>query len=128
MFYNVSRFYSGTGFRFAIGYLLPFLVTDTYQTPERNGMNCSAGCRVRQAASFPADSPPSPTVDHVAPFIIFANYPFVSPTTHSVAHHAIQNTVTQVNAVIIRVMSSRSKAGGSVLKSNGIGSFQKKVQ
>ena len=57
MVYNVSRFYSGTGFRFAIGYLLPFLVTDTYQTPERNGMNCSAGCRVRQAASFPADSP-----------------------------------------------------------------------
>ena len=94
MVYNVSRFYSGTGFRFAIGYLLPFLVTDTYQTPERNGMNCSAGCRVRQAASFPADSPSSPTVDHLALFIIFANYPFGSPTRLSVVPHAIQNSAT----------------------------------
>ena len=58
MVYNILRFYSGTGFHFAIGYLLPLLVTDTSHTPERNGMNCSANSRVQQAASIPLIRPP----------------------------------------------------------------------
>ena len=68
MVYNILRFYSGTGFHFAIGYLLPLLVTDTSHTPERNGMNCSANSRVQQAASIPPDSPSSPTFDRRALF------------------------------------------------------------
>ena len=123
MVYNVSRFYSGTGFRFAIEYLLPLLVTDTCHTPERIGMNCSAGCRVRQAAPIPADSSSPPTVNHPVLFIIFANYPFVSPTRLSVQPCAIQNPATQINAVVIWMMSKSSRVGASVFKLNEIAAY-----
>ena len=64
---------------------------------------------------------PSPlTVDYLALFIVCTNYPSVSLIRLSVHSNGIQNTVTQINAVVIRVMSSRSKAGASVLKFNGI--------
>lgn len=123
MVYNVSCFYSWSSFYFEIGYLLPLLLADTHQTPDRNGMNCSAGCRVRQAAPIPADSSSPPTVIHPVLFIIFANYPFVSPTRLSVQPYAIQNPATQINGVVIWMMSKSSKAVTSVFKLNEIAAY-----
>lgn len=123
MVYNVSCFYSRSSFYFEIVYLLPLLLADTYQTLERNGMNCSAGCRVWQAAPIPADSSSPPTVIHPVLFIIFANYPFVSPTRLSVQPCAIQNPATQINAVAIWMMSKSSRVGTSVFKLNEIAAY-----
>ena len=69
-----------------------------------DGVSCSAGCHVWQAASFPTDSLASLTVNYPVLFIVCANLPFVSPIRLSVLPYAIQNTVTQINAVVIRVM------------------------
>lgn len=85
-----------------------------------NGVSCSTSSCGGQVASIPIDSASSPTVDYLALFTICANHLFASPTRLSVAPHAIQNSATQVNAVVIRVMSKSSEAGASVLKLNGI--------
>ena len=44
-----------------------------------DGVSCSAGCHVWQAASFPTDSLSSLTVNYPVLFIVCANLPFVSP-------------------------------------------------
>ena len=82
---------------------------------ERNGVSCGG-----QVAPFPTNSPSSPTDNHPVLSIVCTNHPSVSPARLSVAPHAIQNSTTQINAVVIRVRLKLSEAGANVFKLNGI--------
>ena len=83
------------------------------------GVNCDAARDGWQVAPFPTNSPSSPTDNHPVLSIVCINHPSASPTRRSVRPYPIQDTVTQINAVVIRVMSKLSEAGASVLKLSG---------
>lgn len=84
-----------------------------------SGVNCDAASDERRVAPFSTNSSSSPTDNHSVLSIVCTNHPAASPTRLSVRSYAIQNTVTQINAVVIQVMSKSSEAGASVLKLNG---------
>ena len=90
-----------------------------------NGVSCNLTYDRRQVASIPVDSPSSPTVDSLALFIVCANYLFVSPTGLPDLPYTVQYKVTQINAIVVRVMSNSSEAGVSVFNYTDLGAKQR---
>ena len=82
-----------------------------------SGMSCDATPDGLQVASFPSDCSSSLTVNSPLLSKVCINHFSASPTRLSVRPYAIQNTVTPINAVVIRVMSKLSKVGASVFSS-----------
>ena len=76
-----------------------------------SGVSCDATPDGLLVASFPADGPSSLTANSPLLSKVCTNHPSVSPTRRSVRPYAIQNSVTQINAVVIRVMSKLSEVG-----------------